>query len=75
MSFLLSKLGLKIVGVLAAIGAVAAVLLGARNAGVAQEKARTALKTLEIKREQEKAAARAARTRDDVVGKLRDGKF
>jgi hypothetical protein len=64
-----------VAGVLAAIGAVAAVLLGARNAGRNAERVDNLKSALKVKHEQQKAAARSPRTRDELIDELRNGKF
>lgn len=72
---LLGGIGLKIMGGLAIVGAVLAILAGARSAGRNAERVESLTKTLEIKNAQAKAAAAAPRNRDDLIDELRDGKF
>lgn len=72
---LLGGIGLKIMGGLAIVGAVLAILAGARNAGRNAERVESLTKTLEIKNAQAKAAAAAPRNRDTLIDELRDGKF
>lgn len=65
----------KIFGWATAALSVAGVLLGARQAGKDALRAVEAEQTLELKNAQQKAAAAAPHSRDDIVGELQDGKF
>lgn len=61
-SWFLSGVGLKVMGALAAIGAVAAVLLGARQAGRNAERVdamRRTLKSVEVRNEVEREVLRS----------------
>lgn len=61
-SWFMSGVGLKIMGALAAVGAVAAVLLGARQAGRNAERVdamRRTLKSVEVRNEVERDVLRA----------------
>lgn len=78
MTFLLGLLkpfALKLLMGVAIAGAIAAVLMGARNAGRNAERVDVMRKTLEIKNAQAEAAANRPRTRDDLVDRLRRHEF
>lgn len=60
---------------LAAAAAVAAVLLGARQAGRNAERVERMKKTIEVQRDQMEAATRRPRDRDDLARRMRDGSF
>jgi hypothetical protein len=66
---------LSLLGWLAAVAAVAAVLLGARQAGRNAERVERMKKTIEVQRDQLEAAARRSRDRDELARRLRDGTF
>ncbi len=72
---LLAPHALRIAGGLAILGAVAAVLLGARQAGRNAERVEHMRKTIEVKREQLDAAARRPRDRDELLGRVHNGSF
>lgn len=65
----------KLALVLGIIVTVALVLLGARNAGRALERAERLAKNTEVQNAMLKAAARGPRDRDELAGRLRDGRF
>ena len=71
----LTKNVLALLGYAAAAAAVAAVLLGARQAGRNAERVDRMRKTIEVQREQLEAATRRPRDRDELAGRLRDGRF
>jgi hypothetical protein len=66
---------LRIAGLLAMLGAVAAVLLGSRQAGRNAERVERMRKTIEVQSEQLDAASRRPRDRDQLRRRLRDGSF
>ena len=66
---------LRLVSFAAIIGAVAAVLLGARQAGRNAERVDRMRKTIEVQRDQLDAAARRPRDRDELIDRMRDGSF
>lgn len=66
---------LRIAGWLAILGAVATVLLGARQAGRNAERVEHMRKTIEVQREQLAAAARRPRDRNELLGRVRSGSF
>ena len=72
---LLAPYALKLVGLFATIGAVAAVLLGARQAGRNAERVERMRRTIEVQSEQLDAAARRPRDRDELIGRMRDGSY
>ena len=71
----LAPYALRLVGLAAVLGAVAAVLLGARQAGRNAERVDRMRKTIEVQREQLDAAARRPRDRNELTGRMRDGSF
>lgn len=71
----LTKNVLALLGYVAAAAAVAAVLLGARQAGRNAERADRMKKTIEVQRDQLEAATRRPRDRDDLTRRMRDGTF
>ncbi|QQR70110.1 MAG: hypothetical protein IPI58_00070 [Alphaproteobacteria bacterium] len=71
----LGRHALTLAGWAAMAGAVMAVLLGARQAGRTAERVDQLKQIAEIKDAQIKAAAAAPRTRDDLMQRLRDGRF
>ena len=72
---LLAPHALRIAGWLAILGAVAAVLLGARQAGRNAERVEHMRKIIEVQREQLAAAARRPRDRNELLGRVRNGSF
>lgn len=75
LSFIFSKIGLRIGIALAAFAAVATVLFSARQAGRQAERVDTMKRNLESINAQRKAAAAAPSDRSGVVDRLRNGKF
>lgn len=71
----LAPFALRLAGFAAVIGAILAVLLGARQAGRNAERLDRMHKTLEIQREQLEAATRRPRDRDELIERMRDGTF
>lgn len=71
----LAPFALRLAGVAAVIGAVLAVLLGARQAGRNAERLDRMRKTMEIQREQLEAAARRPRDRGELLERMRGGTF
>ena len=72
---LLAPYALKLAGIFAIIGAVAAVLFGARQAGRNAERVERMRKTIEVQHDQLDAASRRPRDRDELAGRMRDGSF
>ncbi len=72
---LLSPYALKLMGLFAIIGAVAAALFGARQAGRNAERVERMRRTIEVQREQLDAASRRPRDRDELARRMRDGSF
>ena len=72
---LLAAYALKLVGLAAILGAVAAVLFGARQAGRNAERVERMRRTIEVQREQLDAASRRPRDRDELARRMRDGSF
>ena len=66
---------LLLLGYGAAVFSVAAILFGARQAGRSAERVDQLKKIVEIKDAQLRATLDAPRNRDELVGRLRDGKF
>jgi len=66
---------LHLLGYGAAAFSVAAILFGARQAGRSVERVDQLKKIVEIKDAQLRATLDAPRTRDELVDRLRDGKF
>jgi hypothetical protein len=66
---------LTLLGWLAAAVAVAAVLLGGRQAGRNAERVETMRRTVEVQRDQLQAASRRPRDRAGLAVRMRDGKF
>ncbi len=66
---------LTLLGWLAAASATAAVLLGARQAGRNAERIETMRQTVEVQRDQLKAASRRPRDRSELARRMRDGTF
>ena len=71
----LAPFALRLAGFAAVIGAILAVLLGARQAGRNAERLDRMHKTLEIQREQLEAATRRPRDRDELIERMREGRF
>ena len=71
----LAPYALRLAGVAAVLGAVGAVLFGARQAGRNAERVERMRKTIEVQREQLDAAARRPRDRNELTGRMRDGSF
>jgi len=71
----LTKNVLALLGYAAAVAAVAAVLLGARQAGRNAERVDRMKKTIEVQRDQLEAATRRPRDRDELTRRMRDGTF
>jgi hypothetical protein len=71
----LAPFALRLAGMAAVIGAILAVLLGARQAGRNAERIARMRKTLEIQREQLEAATRRPRDRSELLERMRDGTF
>ena len=72
---LLAPYALKLVGLFAIIGAVTAILLGARQAGRNAERVERMRKTIEVQHDQLDAASRRPRDRDELARRMRDGRF
>ena len=72
---LLAPFALRLAGFAAIIGAVLAVLLGARQTGRNAERLDRMRKTMEVQREQLEAASRRPRDRDELLERMRDGSF
>ena len=72
---LLAPYALKLAGIFAIMGAVAAILLGARQAGRNAERVERMRRTIEVQREQLDAASRRPRDRDELARRMRDGPF
>jgi Flp pilus assembly protein TadB len=66
---------LALLGWLAAAGAVAAALFGARQAGRNAERVETMRRTVEAQRDQLEAASRRPRDRRELARRMRDGSF
>ena len=71
----LAPFALRLAGFAAVIGAILAVLLGARQAGRNAERIARMRKTLEIQREQLEAATRRPRDRSELLERMREGRF
>ena len=72
---LLAPYALKLAGFVAILGAVAAVLLGARQAGRNAERVERMRRTIEVQRDQLDAASRRPRDRDELARRMRDGTY
>lgn len=72
---LLAPYALKLAGLFAIIGAVVAILLGARQAGRNAERVERMRRTIEVQHDQLDAASRRPRDRDDLARRMRDGSF
>ena len=72
---LLAPHALRIAGWLAILGAVAAVLLGSRQAGRNAERVEHMRKIIEVQREQLAAAARRPRDRNELLSRVHNGSF
>ena len=71
----LAPYALRLAGFAAILGAVGAVLFGARQAGRNAERVQQMRKTIEVQRDQLEAAARRPRDRDELISRMRDGSF
>jgi ActR/RegA family two-component response regulator len=71
----ITKNVLSLLGYAAAAAAVAAVLLGARQAGRNAERVDRMKRTIEVQRDQLEAATRRPRDRDDLTRRMRDGTY
>ena len=71
----LAPYALRLAGIAAILGAVAAVLLGARQAGRNAERVERMQRNIEVQRDQLEAAARRPRDRDELIDRMRDGSF
>lgn len=71
----LTKNVLALLAYAVAAAAVAAVLLGARQAGRNAERVDRMKKTIEVQRDQLEAATRRPRDRDDLTRRMHDGTF
>jgi len=72
---LLAPYALKLAGLFAIIGAVAAILLRAREAGRNAERVERLRRNIEVQHDQLEAAARRPRDRDELTCRMRDGSF
>jgi hypothetical protein len=72
---LLAPYALKLVGLAAILGAVGAVLLGARQAGRNAERVERMRNSIEVQHDQLSAATRRPRDRDELARRMRDGSF
>lgn len=72
---LLAPYALKLAGLCAIIGAVTAILLGARQAGRNAERVERMRRTIEVQREQLDVASRRPRDRNELARRMRDGSF
>ena len=72
---LLAPYALKLAGLVAIMGAVAAVLFGARQAGRNAERVERMRRTIEVQHDQLDAASRRPHDRDELAGRMRDGSF
>lgn len=72
---LLAPYALKLAGLFAIIGAVTAILIGARQAGRNAERVERMRRTIEVQRDQLDAASRRPRDRDELARRMRDGSF
>ena len=72
---LLAPYAFKLAGLFAIIGAVTAILLGARQTGRNAERVERMRRTIEVQREQLDAASRRPRDRDALADRLRGGTF
>ncbi len=72
---LLAPYALKLAGLFAIIAAVAAILLGARQAGRNAERVERMRRTIEVQHDQLDAASRRPRDRDELARRMRDGSF
>ena len=72
---LLAPYAFKLAGLFAIIGAVTAILLGARQTGRNAERVERMRRTIEVQREQLDAASRRPRDRVELARRMRDGSF
>jgi hypothetical protein len=75
MSFLTSKLGLALIGVVTVLAAVGVIYFQGRSAGGNAARVDQLGKTIETQRSITDADAHGPRTPDDVDRRLRDGRF
>ena len=71
----LAPYALRLAGIAAILGAVGAILFGARQAGRNAERVERMNRTIEVQREQLEAASRRPRDRNELTGRMRDGSF
>ena len=71
----LAPYALRLAGLAAILGAVGAVLFGARQAGRNAERVEQMRKTIKVQHDQLEAAARRPRDRDELIDRMRDGSF
>jgi len=72
---LLAPYAIKLAGLFAIIGAVTAILLGARQAGRNAERVERMRRTIEVHHDQLDAASRRPRDRDELTRRMRDGSY
>ncbi len=72
---ILAPYALRLAGLFAIIGAVAAILLGARQAGRNAERVERMRRNIEVQHDQLEAAARRPRDRGELARRMRDGTF
>lgn len=72
---LLAPFALKLAGLFAIIGAVAAILLGVRQSGRNAERVERMRRTIEVQHDQLDAASRRPRDRDELARRMRDGSY
>ncbi len=72
---LLAPYALRLIGLAAILGAVSAVLLGARQAGRNAERVERMRKSIEVQHDQLVAATRRPRDRVELARRMRDGSF
>jgi len=72
---LLAPYALKLAGLFAIIGAVAAILLGSRQTGRNAERVERMRRTIEVQHDQLDAASRRPRDRDELARRMRDGSY
>ncbi len=72
---LLAPYAIKLAGIFAIMGAVAAILLGARQAGRNAERIERMRRTIEVQHDQLDAASRRPRDRDELARRMRNGSF
>ena len=72
---ILAPYALRLAGLIAVMGAVAAILLRAREAGRNAERVERLRRNIEVQHDQLEAAARRPRDRSELTGRMRDGSF